>query len=65
MKFYEVLSILNGQKKIQVYTKNGEVNTMTKAEWLQVTKFVDQDVFKVKNRPTDPYVYIEVMNMPI
>lgn len=65
MKFYDVLSILNGHKKIQVYTKNGESKTMTKEEWLQVSKFADQDVFKVKNRPSDPYVYIEVANMPI
>ncbi len=49
MKFYDVLSILNGHKKIQVYTKNGESKTMTKKEWLQVSKFADQDVFKVKN----------------
>lgn len=47
MKFYDVLSILNGHKKIQVYTKNGESKTMTKKEWLQVSKFADQDVFKV------------------
>ncbi|MSS36548.1 hypothetical protein [Clostridium porci] len=64
MKFYDVLSILNGRKKIQVYTKEGKVQVKTKNEWLNESKLADQDVYKVKNRPTDPYVCIEVADIP-
>ena len=49
MLFRKLLEILDGEKQVQVY-----------AEWERDGQFADCQVLKVKNRPTDRYVFIEL-----
>lgn len=60
MLFRKLLEILDGEKQVQVYAENGFNKTLPKAEWEKDGQFADCQVLKVKNRPTDRYVFIEL-----
>lgn len=60
MLFQKLLRILDEDKEIQVYSKNGFSETLTKEEWEKDGRYANCRVLKVKNRPTDRYVYIEL-----
>lgn len=60
MLFQRLLGVLDENKEIQVYTKNGFSETLTKEEWEKDDRYADCRVLKVKNRPTDRYIYIEL-----
>lgn len=60
MLFHKLLGILDEKKQIQVYTEDGFTKTLSKEEWERETDFFMIQVIKVKDRPTDRYVYVEI-----
>lgn len=61
MLLKDLLNILDGKKQIQMYYEDGTTsNALSKEEWLKFDKLGCRSVLKVKNRPTDRYVFIEL-----